>query len=65
MTLNTEGGLWEEDRIVECTRDEQEDYLGRFRGVPTRMEGNVGGDRKNAWCYLMSAMMLCRIFIHL
>lgn len=37
MTLNTEGGLWEKDRIMECTRDEREDYLGRCRGLPTRM----------------------------
>lgn len=46
MTLNTEGELWEEDRIMECTRDEQEDYLGRSSGIPARMAGNVGGDRK-------------------
>lgn len=48
MTLNTEGELWEEDRIMECMRDEREDYLGISRGVPARMEGNVGGDRKKA-----------------
>lgn len=32
MTLNTEEELWEEDRIMECTRDEQEDYLGKSGG---------------------------------
>lgn len=42
MTLNTEGELWEEDRIMECTRDEQEDYLEKSRGVPSKNGGKCG-----------------------
>lgn len=38
MTLNTEGELWEKDRIMECTRDEREDYLG----APNKNVGKCG-----------------------
>lgn len=61
MTLNTEGELWEEGRIMECTRDEQEDYLGKSRGGLSTNGGKCGREQEKGWHYLMSAMMLCRI----